>query len=169
MPIAGSTVPPLRYEEAAPVYAGFWWRFLAYVIDTVLLFVGFELLAIIVGIIAVAVMSSSGTPTSQVLERIRGAQTLATCAGLMVNWLYFTIMESSSLQATVGKRLLHIRVTDLNWKRISFARANGRYFLKFLSGLPLGIGYLVAFKGPKHQALHDRNAGTYVMRTTQGR
>jgi len=83
--------------------------------------------------------------------------------GLVVKWLYYTLMESSNLQATVGKMAIGIIVTDLNGKRISFARATGRHFSKYISALIIGVGYLmVAFTAQK-QGLHDIIAGTLVL------
>jgi uncharacterized RDD family membrane protein YckC len=83
---------------------------------------------------------------------------------IILSWLYFTIFESSSLQATPGKMALGIIVTDLSGNRISFARANGRYWGKILSGLTLGIGYIMAGFTRKKQALHDIMAGTLVVK-----
>jgi uncharacterized RDD family membrane protein YckC len=59
---------------------------------------------------------------------------------------------------------LGIRVTDLDGGRISFGRATGRYFGKILSGLILGIGFLMAAFTERKQALHDLLAGTLVVR-----
>lgn len=78
-------------------------------------------------------------------------------------WLYFALMESSARQATLGKRMLGLRVTDENGQMISLRRATGRYYAKAFSALSLGVGYLmIAFTGRK-QALHDKMAHTYVV------
>jgi uncharacterized RDD family membrane protein YckC len=62
---------------------------------------------------------------------------------LLIRWLYFAIMESSSYQATFGKQLLEIKVTDMDGNRISFWRATLRYFAKILSGMIFYLGYLM--------------------------
>ncbi|HUN69643.1 MAG TPA: RDD family protein, partial [Burkholderiales bacterium] len=49
-----------------------------------------------------------------------------------LSWAYFAISESSSWQGTLGKRLLGLRVTDLNGARIGFGRANVRHLSKLL-------------------------------------
>ena len=85
-------------------------------------------------------------------------------SSIISNWLYFTLFESSSLQATPGKMALGIIVTDLSGNRISFARANGRYWGKTLTGLTLGIGWIMAGFTRKKQALHDILAGTLVVK-----
>lgn len=63
---------------------------------------------------------------------------------LILQWLYFVLLESSNVQATVGKMPLQIIATDANENRLSFAQANIRYWSKNLSGLMLCIGYVVA-------------------------
>jgi len=79
-------------------------------------------------------------------------------------WLYYAGLESSALQATLGKRLLGLKVTDLNGKKISFARATGRYIAKLVSIMTLGFGFMLAGMSPKRQALHDMIAGCLVVK-----
>ena len=79
------------------------------------------------------------------------------------HWLYCTLMESSRYQATLGKIVVGAIVTDLNGNRISFARANGRFFGKWISGAIFDIGFLMAAFTEKQQALHDIIAGTLVI------
>jgi uncharacterized RDD family membrane protein YckC len=78
--------------------------------------------------------------------------------------LYYSVMESSPWQATLGKRALGLQVTDLQGRRISFGRATGRYFAKIVSGLTLSIGYLMAGFTRRKQALHDIIAECLVVR-----
>jgi uncharacterized RDD family membrane protein YckC len=82
----------------------------------------------------------------------------------MLSWIYYASMESSSWQATLGKKILGLRVTDLAGNRITFARASGRFFGKILSGMILGIGFLMAGFTARKQALHDILAGCLVLR-----
>jgi len=82
----------------------------------------------------------------------------------ILQWLYFSLMESSAWQATLGKKALGLTVTDLEGRRISFGRATGRYFAKIISSLILFIGYIMAGFTEKKQALHDLIAGTLVLR-----
>jgi uncharacterized RDD family membrane protein YckC len=81
---------------------------------------------------------------------------------LLSGWLYFSLMESSQYQATLGKRALGIVVTDLNGDRISFGKATGRYFGKSISSI-LYIGFIMAAFSDKRQGLHDIMAGTLVL------
>jgi len=73
-------------------------------------------------------------------------------------------MESSVWQATLGKKTLGLRVTDLQGNRISFGRASGRFFGRIISGLTLFIGYIMAGFTEKKQALHDIIASCLVIR-----
>ena len=74
-------------------------------------------------------------------------------------WLYYALMESSPLQATLGKWLLGYRVTDLFGNRISFLRASARHFAILLSLIPVGGGYLLIWVSDRRQALHDMISG----------
>ncbi len=87
--------------------------------------------------------------------------------GILLNWFYFAGMESSRMQATWGKTLVGIAVTDLNGHKISFARATGRYFGKYISGIIVGIGFLMVCFTKKRQALHDMMAGCLVVLTKE--
>ena len=73
-------------------------------------------------------------------------------------------MESSVNQGTIGKMALNLKVTDLNGERISFGRATGRFFAKYISSITLLIGYIMAAFTERKQALHDMIAGTYVIK-----
>lgn len=83
---------------------------------------------------------------------------------LIASWLYYALMESSHKQATIGKIVLGISVTDLSGNRISFGRATGRYFAKIISGVLLSIGYIMAAFTAKKQTLHDIIASTLVIK-----
>lgn len=120
-------------------YAGFWKRFVALLIDGVIL--------AIIGALANLLL----------------ADWLASTIGVLLGWLYFAYMESSTSQATFGKQAMGIYVTDINGQRISFLRASGRYFAKILSGLILFIGYIMAAFTARKQALHDLLASTLVL------
>lgn len=129
-------------------FAGFWIRLAAIFIDSLVI-------SILNGFIA----SLMGDPFYNP-EPDANQSSIFTLAG----WLYFAIMESSGRQATLGKMALGIRVVDQEGERISFAKATGRYFAKILSALILLIGFIMAAFDQRKQALHDRLAGTYVLR-----
>ena len=83
---------------------------------------------------------------------------------LFLPWLYEAFMLSSEWQATVGKRAMSIMVTGVDGSRISFARATGRHFAKYISAFILCIGFIIAAFTAKKQALHDMIAETVVVK-----
>ncbi len=143
-----------RVFPAKPHYAGFWRRFLAIIID--------EIVLVSVSFILSAsyLMTVRTGPDSEAFAITVMGNRIFT---FLLQWLYFTIMESSSKQATLGKMAIGIIVTDYGGRRISFLRANGRYFGKFLSWFIFGIGFLMAGFTRKKQALHDMLAETLVV------
>jgi uncharacterized RDD family membrane protein YckC/Tfp pilus assembly major pilin PilA len=136
--------------SGSDVYAGFWRRVGAYLIDYALfLFAG-----IVIGV--VAAMTGFWPANFELYCQL---------GSLVAYWLYETGMQSSAYQATLGKLALRIKVTDYEGERISFARANGRFFATLLSGLTIGIGYVMAAFTKRRQALHDIVARTLVVKT----
>jgi uncharacterized RDD family membrane protein YckC len=134
------------------LYAGFWKRLGAFLIDFCILAFAF----IVVTLVSLKIVNGSLMD----LKKIRGIFNLMW---LIFNWLYYASMESSRCQATLGKMAWGLCVTDLDGRRISFGRATGRYFGKILSGLIIFFGYfMIAFTRQK-QALHDMMAGTLVV------
>jgi len=82
----------------------------------------------------------------------------------LIQWLYFALFESSRLQATPGKLLVGVKVTDMEGRRIGFGRATTRALAKGLSALLCYIGYLMAAFTAQRQALHDIMARTLVLK-----
>jgi uncharacterized RDD family membrane protein YckC len=82
----------------------------------------------------------------------------------LIHGIYHALLESSPWQATIGKRAMGIRVTDEAGARISLARAAGRHCARLLCELTLLLGYLMILVSERGQGLHDRVAGTLVVR-----
>ncbi len=79
--------------------------------------------------------------------------------------VFYTVwLESSAWQATLGKKLLGLRVVDLDGQRITFWKSASRNFNKSISSLILGIGYLMPLWTQQRQALHDRMARCLVIK-----
>jgi uncharacterized RDD family membrane protein YckC len=163
---AATMAPPAHL-----VYAGFWLRFLAYLVDYVILDVPLIILSMFAGFIygfsaarnhesVGFVNADGGVNVSFVIFEI----TIAIIS-LICHWLYFALQESSSVRATVGKRVLGLKVTNMEGQRIGFGQASGRFFGKIISGLCLLIGYIMAGFTERKQALHDMLAGTLVVRS----
>lgn len=153
---AAAQPPPLARAQAAHApsgiaYAGFWRRYLALLIDGIILGLPLILLAVMV-LWSVDVSSDDASP----LGTIYLAYWVAAA-------LYYALQESSAAQATLGKRALGIKVTDLDGRRLTFGKALGRWFAAALSYFTLYIGFLMAAFTTRHQALHDMVAGTLVV------
>ena len=88
-----------------------------------------------------------------------------TILGYALSWLYSALLESGPKQATLGKRLLDLKVTNMEGERIRFGQATGRHFAKYLSAIILCIGFLMMLWDGKKQTLHDKLAGTLVLDT----
>jgi uncharacterized RDD family membrane protein YckC len=121
-------------------YGGFWIRVGAYLLDAILLVI-----------------------VQLILQQVLETPAQASLANAVFGWLYFAGCEST-MGGTPGKLVLGLQVTTMEGGSISFLRATGRYFAKILSGLILMIGYImIAFSGNK-QGLHDKLAGTLVVK-----
>jgi len=151
-------------------YAGFWIRFLAFIVDNVL--IGLVLFGVLIPLFF---LTGFGGLLSHIHpeEDLNDAGVfvivafffLAATATVVVTWLYHAWMESSEWQATVGKRMLGLVVTDMAGQRVSFGRASGRHFGKIITNMvPLLIGYIMAAFTERRQALHDMMAGCLVLR-----
>jgi len=147
-------------SEQTSRYAGFWYRTLAWIIDSVIIMVAGLIIALPLGF----ALGASMPEKSSAIEIVSAAKALGNLEAIFINWLYFTISESSPWQATLGKKLLRIKVTDEEGNRIGFGKANGRYWSKILSSLILCIGFIMVAFTEKKQGLHDKIAGTFVFK-----
>lgn len=84
--------------------------------------------------------------------------------GLIVGWLYSSLMESSSHRASLGKMVFALVVTKKDGTMLNFWQATRRYAGKWLMPATLGISFLSCGWTEWKQALHDMIAGTIVVR-----
>jgi uncharacterized RDD family membrane protein YckC len=152
----GAPVGMLNYHTPviSPPYAGFWLRFCAAFVDGIVLWV-----------VQIPIQFALGIDPFDSQKRVAvGIVVFSNLISIVIHWLYKSLQESSSHQATLGKRAVGIIVTDEIGNRISFGRATGRHFAEYLSALILMIGYLMAGWTRRKQALHDMIAGTLVVK-----
>lgn len=154
-------------------YAGFWKRFIALIIDAIILgIVNWILLAPIFA--AIGISAGGGFPFSNFtnpdeLDIAALVGTLTAMFGIawiiqnVVQILYHSFMESSKFQGSVGKMALGIIVTDLNGTKLDFTKAFIRNLCKIISNFTIGIGYIMTGFTAKKQALHDMIASTLVV------
>jgi len=154
---AAAATPAVRY-------GGFWRRFWAFVLDGLIV----NIVTVPVGMmlsLPAATMFDSDNITAEQMAAYFSSYAMAAFIGVLVTWLYYSLMESSKWQATLGKLALGLRITGLEGRRIGFGRASGRFFAKMVSALTLGIGYVIQVFTARRQALHDMIAGTLIVRT----
>jgi uncharacterized RDD family membrane protein YckC len=165
-PADGSSMtaePAASAIAATPRYAGFWRRFWAFIIDGFV--IGIVMMPFGLGLWGtIAALGAARRDSAETLAGIIAASMMVWMLRVLASWLYGALFESSAWQATPGKKLFGLRVTDLEGRRISFLRATGRAFGKWLSGLILCIGFIMVAFTEKKQGLHDLLAGTVVRR-----
>jgi len=126
-------------------YGGFWIRFVAYLVDSLIVTIGFVGVMLLIGVMGL---------------ELAGAEVIF----LVFAILYWALMQSSKRQATIGKSLCGLKVGGPNGERISVGRALGREAAKIISSLTMLIGFVIAAFTRNKQALHDFVASTYVVR-----
>lgn len=150
------------------MYAGFWKRFFANILDSIILYfitwaiilIYFFVETIFGGMFAVY----AGSKWTGMYQFYRGFGLIVSLLIIVsAGWLYYAIMESSKLKGTVGKMALGIIVVNERYERVSFWRASGRFWSRIVSLLTLYVGYMMAGFTKKKQALHDKIARTYVV------
>jgi uncharacterized RDD family membrane protein YckC len=147
-------------------YAGFWLRFVAFIIDAIVLHFVFTIVTLpFIASMGIRGIMRGPMPMSpeEWMPLLRGLFHIFLIRTVL-NWLYYALLESSAWQATLGKKALGLEVTDIQGMRIGFGRATGRFFAKIISSIILFMGFIMAGFTEKKQALHDMIAGTLVIR-----
>lgn len=150
-------------------YAGFWLRFVAVIIDGLLLgAVQFIAIMPILGIMGIGlptdIQNLDSSDGINMVSQMMAMAGVAQVVFLVIQTLYFSLMESSKYQASIGKIVLGLKVTDVNGSPLDFTKALVRNLCKIISSMILLIGYLMAAFTEKKQALHDMIASTLVVK-----
>lgn len=173
-PAPGTAATGYAAGYAPPVpralgYGGFWVRFVAIIIDGLIIRVAMIPFAIL--IFGRLMFLDGWFPGSRMTPD--EAIPFAFAAGklafiqMVAFWLYEAFMTSSSKQATLGKMVFGLRVVTADaGRQLSFAHATGRHFAKYVSVFTGMIGFIVAGFTARKQALHDFIANTVVVKTT---
>jgi uncharacterized RDD family membrane protein YckC len=186
---ASAPLPPIAPPASVPgysyaatmqppehlVFAGFWIRVAAHLIDNLIVSIPFVVIwfALVMMIVGASVFA----PLLQLHSAQADPALVASFVGtiivlyltlilgrLIVVWLYHAILESGPHQSTWGKRILGLKVTSMTGQRISFGHATGRYFSSIITNMTMGIGYLMVAFTDQKQTLHDLIAGTLVVK-----
>jgi serine/threonine protein kinase len=173
IPQAGSSLKPISTPTPIPksvsapvpainvVYASWGRRAVAYLIDGFLLYIlGICIqvpFMVLIGGVSSASSSSSASAASMMLS------CLSSLVSLGINAAYYIGLIASSGQ-TLGKKAMQIRVITKSGNPVSFGQAIARYIGYLVSTLMLFIGFLWPLWDDQKQAIHDKMAGTIVVR-----
>lgn len=136
----------------APQYfAGFDLRLLATAIDWFIVFGIFSLFELIMALI----VADENTTQQNILSGIFLLPFLK---------IFYHIYMERHQQATIGKKLLNIKVTNLFGQKPTLKQISIRNVSKIISTLPFFLGYFYVFLNKKQQALHDKFAETLVIK-----
>lgn len=148
-------------EEKNYKYGGFWVRFVASIIDGIVIYIIHSITALV---FFGSMFPMPQDPDNVSLEFLFSAQYVgASVFSLLLDVVYYAGMQSSSKQATIGKMAFDLKVVRTDGSRISFLRGVGRYFSKWVSAIILMIGYIMAAFDRRKQALHDKIADTMIV------
>jgi uncharacterized RDD family membrane protein YckC/Tfp pilus assembly major pilin PilA len=149
-------IGPTHLQSQEVQYAGFWRRYFALFLDQMILSVPL----VVAGL---GIAFSLGWFNKAPAQSLPAFQGLFYLIYFLAAPFYYALQESSRYQATLGKRALGIKVTDLAGGRLTFANALGRWFAAILSYLTFYIGFVMAAFTQRKQALHDMVAKTLVV------
>jgi uncharacterized RDD family membrane protein YckC len=154
-----SAAPEASATPMRLMFAGFWRRAVAYLMDTVLI-------SLVFGFVASFYPSAflkfpDAVPSLRSLPQLTPAGWAIT---ITATWLYYTLFEASAWRATPGKRVMKLYVADMSGRPLTFGRAAARNGAKLISSLTFLVGYLVAGFTEKKQALHDLVTSCLVLR-----
>lgn len=165
---------PQQWPQAAQApypqavrYAGFWRRFVAALIDGIVVGPIWFVLSGIYDFAAITLLESTAfAPDGAALARALWLSSAGRWLLLaLVVFLYFVLMESTTRGASLGKMLLRIRVARADGTRTGLGRSLVRTALKPVSALPLMLGFIIAGWNREKRALHDLLSGCVVVRS----
>jgi uncharacterized RDD family membrane protein YckC len=143
-------------------YAGWWTRFAAYFLDGIITGVAGAIVGAVIGgvIGGIAGASGGGRLTRETILTIQFVS-----MGLnFILGVSYHVFFVGKFGATPGKMLCKIRIVNADGSKVSYAKALGRYFGYFVSGIICSIGFLMASWDDEHRALHDRMCNTRVIK-----
>lgn len=148
-------------------YGGFWIRFVAIIIDGIIIgVVGFLItlpLRLIMGVSAISIAQSQDPSAAlAALPAILGMAGLSVLINVALGVAYEGYFVSTK-GGTIGKLALGLQIIRLDGSRLSFGQACGRYFARILSGIILYIGFIMAAFDSEKRSLHDRICNSLVI------
>ena len=162
-------------EGVAPAgfvrYGGFWLRFVAVIIDGIILSIPMGILqAALFGALGISMARMAPNPNASptevfaMLAPMFGIIGLSALFGMVLGCTYETFFIVK-FAATPGKMAVGVQVLRPDGSKLQVGRAAGRYFAKMLSAMILYIGYIMAGFDSQKRALHDMICDTRVIKT----
>lgn len=156
----GTNLPNIKAREDEP-YAGFWLRVAAYLIDSVI--IGAAAMIILTFFMFISFLFIGFLSEIAVLLGLLfyfGIYIIIAAMAIS----YWIFMNASKWQGTIGKIVVGIKVVDMEGNRLTYGKSGLRYLTYIVSGLTLGVGFILAAFTDKKQALHDMLVDTLVVK-----
>jgi uncharacterized RDD family membrane protein YckC len=145
-------------------------RAIAFIIDIIVLFVINLVMGGILGAIGIGAAAASADANMSeeqmaggIVAAMMGMGLLYQVITLVAEFLYFALMEASSLQATLGKRIMGLKVVKEDGGTLDFTTSAIRNVVKIICLIPCGLGILVGFFTANKQGVQDMAAKTHVV------
>lgn len=158
-------------------YAGFWLRAIAAIVDLLVLGIALSVFVSFVALakgkpLAYVDLYPEEAPSAIISAFGKPSEYLMHCFFVLSGWLYFSLLESSAWQATIGERsMFGLYVADAQGERATFARTSGRFFggclllhVPYCGGLYFCVDCLCAGLTERKQAIHDLMTRCLVLR-----
>jgi uncharacterized RDD family membrane protein YckC len=143
-------------------YAGFWIRFVATIVDQIVLYI-VDMLFFAISMLFFRIDFANAGRSQADLMRLLSFEGVWLLFNLIVYAIYDTWM-TGRFGATAGKMACSLLVVNSDGSKISYQRALGRHFAKYLSSFTLLIGYIMAGLDEEKRSLHDRICNTRVIK-----
>jgi uncharacterized RDD family membrane protein YckC len=141
--------------------AGFWIRFVAFLVDGIILSIVTGAVSLVLGLSAE--IPGNVTDPFAAVEALGRTFAAMVLASNIVSVLYSVVFVGWRGQ-TPGKILLRLKIIRVDGGEVDYVKAFIRWVGYFVSGVILGIGYIMAAFTADKRALHDYIAGTRVIR-----
>jgi uncharacterized RDD family membrane protein YckC len=156
----GVALPGVNVVPGPYGYGGFWRRVVAKIVDAIATgVVGFFINLLIRQMFGAGAIPQQGN--MGVFWLMLGIQQVV---GITIG-LSYEILFIRKFDATPGKLAMGMKLLRTDGSRLTVGRIIGRYFANWVSGLTIGIGYVIAAFDEEKRALHDYICDTRVIKT----
>jgi len=146
---------PRIHEKQGLIYAGFWIRLYAKILDWIIC-------AIILSILPVPPLNDGSVIMVSNQLYISLIEVLRWCIPAI-----YTVIFLVHYQATPGKMAFSLQVVSAHGQQLTYGMALARFFCELISMFLFFMGYMIAIIDPQKRTLHDRICGTFVVKSTR--